>query len=152
VTSATTEPLPTGPARDGGDLAFWEGLRAGRLVLPRCGGCGMWRAPGRALCAACWSFDTTWDEVGPEGTVYTWARTHRAFMSELDIGVPYVTTLVQLTTVPVRLLGILLGAPADRAPRIGDRVRGVIQRPANAEWPVLRWRPAGQEPAREELP
>ncbi|WP_020661465.1 Zn-ribbon domain-containing OB-fold protein [Amycolatopsis benzoatilytica] len=139
MTSAET--LPAGPAPDGADLAFWEGLRAGRLKLPRCADCGTWRALGRPVCAECWSFDLAWEEVEPEGTVYTWIRSHRAFMSELDVETPYVTVLVELTGAPVRLLGILVDASGD--PAIGDRVQGVIEQPANAEWPVLRWKTGG---------
>ncbi|WP_460438689.1 Zn-ribbon domain-containing OB-fold protein [Amycolatopsis stemonae] len=134
----TTETLPTGPALDDSDRPFWEALRDGRLVLPRCEACGTWRALGRALCAECWSFDVVWEAVEPEGTVYTWIRTHRAFMSELDVEVPYVTVLVELDAAPVRLLGILVEGEA----AIGDRVHGVIQQPASSEWPVLRWRAA----------
>ncbi|MEU1275544.1 OB-fold domain-containing protein [Streptomyces sp. NPDC005799] len=143
MTGAPAGTLPTGPAPGGGDTAFWEGLRAGRLTLPRCGSCGTWRPPGRALCSSCWSFDVTWERCEPEGTIYTWVRTHRTFMSELDVEVPYVTALVELATPPVRLLGILLRTPSGHNPAIGDRVRGVIERPANAEWPVLRWQPTG---------
>ncbi|WP_435769051.1 Zn-ribbon domain-containing OB-fold protein [Nocardioides sp. SYSU DS0651] len=134
----TLETLPTGPAHDGNDLGFWEGLRAGDLRLPRCASCGTWRTVGRPLCAGCWSFDTSWERIEPRGSVFSWARTQRPFMSELDVEVPYVSVVVQLDDVPVRLLGILVGL--DGTPRIGDRLVGEVQHPANAEWPVLRWR------------
>lgn len=143
MTAAAPETLPTGPAPDESDRPFWEGLRDNRLLLPRCAACGQWRPLGRAMCAACWSFDTDWAPVDPEGTVHTWVRSARAFMSELDVPVPYVTVLVRLDDAPVRLLGILLGE--DPRPAIGDRVTGVVQQPPNAEWPVLRWRAAGGE-------
>lgn len=139
MTLTTTDILPTGPAPDGHDQVFWEGLRAGELRLPRCADCGTWRTVGRVLCAGCWSFASTWEPVRPAGTVFSWARSHRAFMSELDVEVPYVSVIVALDDVPVRLLGLLTGT--DAAPRIGDRVTGEIQRPVNAEWPVLRWLP-----------
>lgn len=143
MTAATTEVLPTGPAGDDSDRPFWEGLREDRLLLPRCGACGQSRALGRAICPGCWSFRTEWAAVAPTGTVHTWVRSARAFMSELDVAVPYVTVLVHLDDAPVRLLGILLGE--DPRPAIGDRVTGVIQQPDNAEWPVLRWQLAGGE-------
>lgn len=143
MTAAVTEVLPAGPAPDDNDRPFWEGLREDRLLLPRCGACGRQRALGRAMCPGCWSFRTEWAQARPEGTVYTWVRSARAFISELDVPVPYVTVLVQLDDAPVRLLGILLGE--DPHPVIGDRVTGVIQQPANAEWPVLRWHLAGGE-------
>lgn len=138
MTVATAEVLPTGPAPDGNDLGFWEGLHAGALRLPRCTSCGTWRTVGRPVCAACWSFDSAWEPVRAAGTVFSWARSQRAFMSELDVATPYVSIVVQLDDVPVRLLGLLVGT--DTAPSIGDRVVGEIQQPTNAEWPVLRWR------------
>lgn len=138
--TAVLEPLPCGPAPDDHDLPHWEGLRRGALVLPSCGECGTWRPLGRVLCAACWSFATTWQEVPARGRVYTWARSHRAFMSELDVPVPYVSILVELDEAPVRLLGLLEGGSDAAAPAIGTRVAGVVRQPANAAWPVLRWR------------
>lgn len=142
MTLAAPEALPCGPAADGNDVPFWEGLREGRLVLPRCASCAEWRAPGRVLCSACWSLDTDWAEVAASGTVYTWIRSHRDFMSELDVPAPYTTVLVELDRAPVRLLGILRGDPASD-PRVGERVVGVVERPENAAWPVLRWQRDG---------
>jgi uncharacterized OB-fold protein len=133
---AAAERLPSGPSADGIDSAYWEGLRGGRVHLPRCEDCGTWRAPGRPLCSACHSFATRWDEVSPTGTVYTWIRSHRAFVSELDVPAPYVTVLVALDDAPVRLLGILEGADDVS---IGMPVRGRIEQPANSDWPILRW-------------
>lgn len=130
--------LPTGPAGDGADAPFWEGLRNGALMLPRCSACRTWREPGRVLCSECHDFATSWEPVAAVGRVYTWARSHRDFVAELDVRAPYLTVLVELEDAPVRLLGILEGADSVA---IGDRVGGVIRRPINAEWPVLRWTP-----------
>lgn len=134
---AGVELMPTGPADDGSDEPFWSGLREGLLCLPRCADCETWRPLGRALCSSCWSFATRWDQIRPQGRIYTWIRSRRAFMSELDVPAPYVTVLVELEDAPVRLLGILRGVEGD--PAIGDLVTGVIEQPANAAWPVLRW-------------
>lgn len=141
MTALERESLPCGPAEDGADAPHWEALREGRLLLPRCADCGTWRSLGRVLCASCHSFDTNWDEVRPVGSVFTWIRSHRDFMSELDVRAPYVTVLVELTDIPVRLLGILIEDAEDTAdPAIGDDVDGVFVQPGNAAWPILRWR------------
>ena len=136
IASSTVDQLPTGPAPDGNDASFWQGLRDGVVRLPRCSECDTWCEPGRLICARCHSFSTSWQEVEARGTVFTWIRSHRAFISELDVPAPYVTILVELDEAPVRLLGILEGA-GDVA--IGARVRGVLRQPENAAWPVLRW-------------
>lgn len=136
---ATSRPtLPCGPAPDGNDTPFWEGLREGRVQLPRCQQCRAWRPLGHPICSECWSFETAWVEVPARGTVFSWIRTHRDFMEEFDVRAPYDTVLVELADAPLRLLGLL--ADADPAqPAIGDKVVGLVQQPANAAWPVLRW-------------
>ncbi len=135
--SPTQLPLPTGPAPDGNDAAYWEGLRDGRLVLPRCTACGSWRELGRTICADCWCFETEWAEVPAKGQIFTWARSQRDFMDDLDVLAPYDTVLVALDGVPVRLLGLLVDDSAETA--IGQRVVGRVEQPLNAAWPVLRW-------------
>lgn len=145
TTDAALEQLPTGPGVDGTDLPYWEGLRSGVLTLPRCRACGTWRSLGRVLCPQCWAFETDWEAVPARGRIFSWARSQRAFISELDVPVPYVTALVELVSAPVRVLGILLDASGDASgadPAIGDTVTGVIVQPANAEYPVLRWQSA----------
>lgn len=131
-------PLPCGPAADDNDLPYWEGLREGVLRVPRCASCETWRSPGRPICGECWSFDTAWVEVPARGTVFSWTRTHRDFMEELDVRAPYDTVLVQLDDAPVRLLG-LLRDDQERPPVIGESVSGLVEQPGNAAWAVLRW-------------
>lgn len=138
MTSESALPLPCGPADDGSDAPFWQGLREGRLVLPQCALCQEWREPGRLLCAGCWSFETQWSQVRPMGHVFTWIRSRRDFMDDLDVVAPYDTALVQLADVPVRLLGLVVDdVTTDIA--IGQKLRGRVENPPNAEWPVLRW-------------
>ncbi|WP_110206963.1 Zn-ribbon domain-containing OB-fold protein [Nocardioides daejeonensis] len=136
--SSTTLPLPCGPASDEVDRPYWDGLRAGRLLLPRCSDCGAWREPGRILCDGCWSFAVDWAEVRAAGRIFTWIRSRRDFMDDLDVLAPYETVVVALDDVPVRLLG-LLSDDAALEPEIGQAVAGWIDEPANAAWPVLRW-------------
>ncbi len=136
--SPTELPLPAGPAPDGNDTAYWEGLRDGRLLLPRCTSCHAWREPGRTICAECWSFDTEWAEVAAVGDIFTWARSRRDFMDDLDVLAPYDTVVVALDGAPVRLLGLLVDDSSAEV-AIGQRVVGRIEQPTNASWPVLRW-------------
>ena len=131
--------LPCGPAPDGVDERFWTGLAQGEVRLPRCAACGTWRSPSQVLCRGCRSFDAVWEDVPASGRVFTWARTHRAFMSELDAEVPYVTVLVELDGCGIRLLGLLRGAGSVA---IGDPVVGEVERPPGSPWHVLRWRSA----------
>jgi uncharacterized OB-fold protein len=138
--AAVAGPLPCGPAADGVDRPYWEALREDRLVLPRCRSCSTWRELGRVLCNACWSFETDWADVAPTGSVFTWVRTHREFMPELGVPVPFVTVVVALDGAPLRLVGLLREETGAAEPVIGDRVAGVVEQPPSAAWPVLRWR------------
>lgn len=139
MNAEVVEPYPSGPSADGTDEPYWTGLRDGNLSLPRCAHCATWRPPGGPLCPECHSFDTSWEVVAAKGSVFTWIRTHRDFMSELDLAAPYVTVLVELDDAPIKVLGLL--SAADAQPSIGTRVSGDIVIPANATWPVMRWNP-----------
>ncbi|WP_019925269.1 Zn-ribbon domain-containing OB-fold protein [Nocardia sp. BMG111209] len=132
---------PWGPAEDGLDLPYWEGLRAGELRLQRCGGCHTWIWGPQWICARCHTFDPRWEAADPAGTVYSWSRSWYPFIAELPVALPYVTVLVELPQAGNRrVLGILTDAGADENPRIGDPVTGHIELDEGATWPLLRWR------------
>ncbi len=139
---------PWGPADDGLDQPYWDGLREGELRVQRCGQCGVWIWGPQWICGACHTFDPGWEAVEPVGTVYSWARSHYPFITELADRIPYVTVLVELPAAGNRrVLGILTGDDAGSV-RIGERVVGHIERDAGATWPLLRWRRETTEGAR----
>lgn len=128
-----------GPAPDGIDREYWDGLIAGELRLQRCDSCDEWIWGPRWMCGSCHSFDLTWAPVNAIGRVYSWARTWHAFIPELADNVPYTTVLVELPEAGGRrVLGLLAEAP-EAMVSIGDEVIGVIQHPEGSAWPVLRW-------------
>ncbi|WP_109529522.1 MULTISPECIES: Zn-ribbon domain-containing OB-fold protein [Nocardia] len=132
--------LPWGPAEDGLDQPYWDGLRAGELRLQRCTRCREWIWGPQWICGHCHTFDPGWEPVDPVGTVYSWSRSHYPFITELAERVPYVTVLVALPNAGNRrVLGILTGEDTDRV-RIGDPVTGHIELDEGATWPLLRWR------------
>ncbi|MGW5518267.1 Zn-ribbon domain-containing OB-fold protein [Nocardia africana] len=141
--SETPEPeLPWGPADDGLDRPYWDGLVAGELRLQHCGHCGEWIWGPQWICASCHSFDPDWEQVEPVGTVYSWARSHYPFITELADRVPYVTVLVELPGAGNRrVLGLLVDEETDSV-RVGDPVVGRIELDPGAKWPLLRWRRA----------
>jgi uncharacterized protein len=136
---------PIGPADDGLDAPFWEGLAAGDLRLPRCGQCQLFVWPAQWTCPACPDQNLdTWVTVEPAGVVYAWTRTWHPFSPEFVDHLPYTVVLVEIDgTNGRRLLGIL----ADEPPvRIGDPVVGVIQPPSDRTGgvAVLRWKKASR--------
>ncbi|WP_416062706.1 Zn-ribbon domain-containing OB-fold protein [Rhodococcus indonesiensis] len=128
-----------GPYADGLDLPYWEGLRAGELRLQRCDQCGLWIWGPRWMCGQCRTFDPAWVAVEPVGRVYSWSRTWHPFVSELAGDLPFVTVLVELPHAGGRRVLGLLAENSEADIAIGDAVAGIIQQPADAPWPVLRW-------------
>ena len=55
---------------------FWEGVKAGKLMIQRCKGCGDLHHPPGPVCPKCQSFD--WDaiESSGKGTVYSFVVMH----------------------------------------------------------------------------
>lgn len=122
----------------GAEAPYWEGLAEGRLVLQRCSGCGRWNWPAVWRCGECGSWDHEWVEREPRGSIFAWTRTHHRFAGTEGLELPYVTALVTLADVPVRLQGLLEG---NGDVRIGAAVTGRIDSTAfgDARIPSIRW-------------
>lgn len=95
--------------------AYWEGARAGRLVLQRCGSCGLIRHYPQVLCPACRSFSVGYVTSAGTGNVHSWTVTHHPFDPTLRDQLPYLLVTVDMDE-GVRVLGRLRG---DAGPRIG---------------------------------
>lgn len=108
---------------DGADAPYWEGLAAGRLVLPRCDGCARWMWPAGRRCGACGTIGTHWVERPMRATVYSWTRTHHRFGLTESLPLPFTTVLADVDDCGVRLLGRFdADDPAD--PVIGEPLVG----------------------------
>lgn len=123
----------------GAEGPYWEGLAEGRLVLQRCAGCGTWHWPAVWRCGDCGSWDHGWHEQPLNGTIFTWTRTHHAFGGTEGIERPFVTALVTLDSVPVRLQGLIEGP--ETGVQIGAAVTGRITTTpfGDAQIPSIRW-------------
>jgi uncharacterized OB-fold protein len=89
---------------------YWRAAQGGALAIQLCSKCHQPIHLPRPQCPRCGSTDTSWREVEPAATVYSWAvvrhGVHPAFP------VPYTLVLVELRQYPqVRLLGRLDGDP-----------------------------------------
>jgi uncharacterized OB-fold protein len=114
---------------------FFEAAAAGRLVVQRCNSCDLLRWPPLSGCPDCRSRDTTWVDVRPTGTIWSFVVYHRAFSASLKDEIPYTVAMVQLDEGPY-LVGRLIDG--EKPPQVGDVV--------NAEFldvdgvPTVRWR------------
>lgn len=98
---------------------FWEGARAGKLLIQRCKGCGLLRHPPGPVCTKCHSFE--WDTVqaSGRGTVYSFVVMHYPEVAPFDHPNPIV--LVELEE-GMRLISQLVGVQPGEV-RIGQAVQ-----------------------------
>ena len=126
---------------DGPEAPWWQGLAAGRLMMPRCRDCGRWYWPAVYRCGACGSWEQGWEAVAPRGVIYTWTRTHQNFQGLDRIRHPFASVVVTVDDVGVQLMGMLALAAADTPVAIGDRVTGRFDwiEARRGTIPVLVW-------------
>ena len=114
-------------APDGLDTPFWQGLRDGRLMLQRCSSCQRFQWGPEWLCHRCHSFELSFDQVAPEGVVFSHERVWHPVHPALKDQGPYIVILVELPQADnVRIVGNLLGDP-EQTISIGAKVRSVFE-------------------------
>ncbi|MFT3721830.1 Zn-ribbon domain-containing OB-fold protein [Pseudorhodoferax sp.] len=129
------------PEPDGLSAPFWEGLRAGQLLVQRCEACGTFQWGPEWICHACHAFSPGWQQVEPTGVIYSWTRVWHATHRAVQGHVPYLVVVVELPGAGnVRMVGNLLGDPRQRVD-IGTRVRGRFEQHPDADPPyaLLQW-------------
>ena len=125
------------PRIDADSRPYWEGARAGRLLLQRCGDCGTLRFYPRRLCPECWSEAVEWVEASGRGKVHSFSIVHRAPAPAFRARLPYVIALVDLAEGP-RMMANIVG-PDALGLRIGDKVAVVFEeRAEGAKVPQFR--------------
>lgn len=115
---------------------FFDEVRAGRLVVQRCAGCGALAVPPKVVCASCEGVSWSRVPLGGDGEVtsYTVIRVPPA---QFAAQAPYVVTVARMVE-GVSLLGRLTGVPVD-AVHVGMPVR-FVGALANADPPVIAFR------------
>ncbi len=139
-------PIPVaGP--DGLTTPYWDGTRAKRLMIQRCGKCGGWQWGPEWICHRCHSFDVRWAEIKGRGRIYSWERPHHPVHAALNGHGPYIIVLVELPDAgDVRMVGNLLGSPEQEV-RIGAAVEAVFEPHDDASPPytLVQWRLTGTD-------
>lgn len=102
---------------------FWDGVRARRLLIQRCSGCGGLRHPPRPTCPQCHSLD--WDsvEASGRGTLYSYCIPRYPLLPwQAEAGIVALVELEEGTRLVSNLIGV---EPGDA--RIGMAVRVVFE-------------------------
>jgi uncharacterized OB-fold protein len=109
---------------------FFTALAERRLLLQRCTACRHARYPVAPACPRCGSTGASWDELSGSGSVHSWIRYRKSYLSEFEPLMPYEVVCVALDDGP-RMFGRLVGTGDD--PAVGDRVRMVVERLASGQ-------------------
>lgn len=118
MTETVTRPLPQ---IDDGNREFWAGAARGELCMQRCLACGHIRYPISHLCPQCLSEDFSWQTLSGRASILSYVVFHQVYNRAFATEVPYNVVLVQLDEGP-RMFSNVIDVPADRVPKVGDRV------------------------------
>ena len=137
------EGLPA-PVPENDDLSkpYWEGLKAEKLMVQKCNGCGQHQFGPEWICHNCNSFDLDWVEVQGKGKIYSWERAWHPVHPALREACPYVVVLVEFPEADgIRMLGNRVG-DAMQPIEIGARVEPVFEDHEEAQVPftLVHWR------------
>ena len=102
---------------------FWDGAKAGKLMLPHCQECNRVHWYPRHICPSCHSMNLSWIEASGEGTIYAYAVQHLSFGPWKEAA-PYVTAYIDLKEGD-RMLTVLRGVDPEKPEdiRIGATVQ-----------------------------
>jgi uncharacterized protein len=120
---------------------FWEAAREGRLVLPRCEGCGRAHWYPRHTCPFCARHVLTWIPAQGSATLETFSVVRQQFStSGAPREIPYVVAIVRLAEGP-RMTTNLVDCPPD-ALRPGLPVRVRFDGASGPDVPIPVFAPA----------
>lgn len=86
---------------------FWEGLRQGRFLAPRCLTCGELFFPPRPFCPECLGEKLEWQELSGWGTLHSWTELHYA---RPEFSTPFLLGLIDLEEGVGRIVARIEGA------------------------------------------
>ncbi|MDP1967833.1 MAG: Zn-ribbon domain-containing OB-fold protein [Burkholderiaceae bacterium] len=119
------------PTRNPEIVPFWEGAKAGRLMIKHCNACGKPHYYPRTICPRCNSDDTVWQAASGKATIYTF--------SVMRSKEPYAIGFVTLEE-GVTLMTNIVDCDLDSI-KIGQKVK-VVFKPSDGGPPVPMFAPA----------
>jgi uncharacterized OB-fold protein len=131
------------PRIDGPNRPFWDGARAGRLVLQRCLDCGAWRFPAAHICPACRGARGEWQAASGRATLVSYCLFHKPYFDGFAGELPYNVIQVRLEE-GVQLFSNLVGVANDRIV-IGMSLRAVFE-PVTDQVTLVKFAPAEAVP------
>ena len=107
---------------------FWDGAKAGKLVMQRCKDCQSWVFCPRPICVECNSDKLEWVQLVGRGKVFSFTVIREVVGHDLRgfaPDIPYVTAWVDLDEGP-RFCSNIVGCPIENV-KIGMPVEAVFE-------------------------
>jgi uncharacterized OB-fold protein len=123
TTTEYKKPLPT---LNDQNRPFWDGAKAGKLMMQKCGECGHIRYPISHVCPDCLSYEFTWAQLSGRGEVFSYVVFHQLYNKAFADDVPYNVAMVQLEEGP-RMFSNIVGVDND-AVKVGDKVEVTFEK------------------------
>lgn len=120
---------------------YWDGLREGKLRLPRCRDCGRPFFYPRVACPFCASRAIAWIDASGRGKLHSFSIAHQSFNRALKVPPPYVLALVELDEGP-RMMGSLINVEPDPARLSCDMPVRVVFSKLTDDVTIPLWEPA----------
>lgn len=126
---------------------YWDGLKEGKLMLPKCGECGHTFFYPRVLCPKCQSRSIQWVQASGKGTLHSFGIGHQSFNKAFKAPTPYILALVQLDEGPRMMSNLINVAPDPKVVKCDMPVEVVFhQLTGDVTLPLFQ--PAGKGGAR----
>jgi uncharacterized protein len=94
---------------------YWEGAKAGQLLVQRCESCAHFQHPPDVACPRCLSDALVPTAVSGRGTIFAFTVARQAFDVAFVDAIPYVLALVELEEQEnLRILTNIIDAPLER--------------------------------------
>jgi hypothetical protein len=84
------------PVPDARSAPFFDGARAGRLMLQRCARCASWIHPVRTRCPACGGAEIEWAPACGRARLHSWGLLRRAYHPDHAKRLPIALAVVDL--------------------------------------------------------
>jgi uncharacterized OB-fold protein len=120
---------------------YWDGLKEGKLMLPRCGECRQAFFYPRILCPRCHSRRIEWFQASGKGRLHSFGIGHQSFNKAFKASTPYVLAMIELEEGP-RMMSNLINVVADPAAIACDMPVQVVFHKLTDDVTISLWEPA----------
>jgi hypothetical protein len=107
---------------------YWEGARAGKLMLPRCTACRRPFFYPRVACPFCGARAISWIQASGRGRLYSFEIAHQILNKAFRVPTPVILAMVELEEGPRLLTNLVNVAPDPAALRCDMPVEVVFER------------------------